>query len=105
MSIVFDDCNNGFVTFDTNHEEVGNGSFDIARVSSVMNTNCSGGISDDMHMDAMFGEQRMTLTTAREGITGSGHARYEDYPGHMEFEVEVEGLPDGDYQLFVGMQD
>ncbi len=30
---------------------------------------------------------------------------YEDYPGHMEFEVEVEGLPDGDYHLFVGMQD
>ena len=69
-----------------------------------MNTHCSGGISDDMHADGMFGQQRIELTTAREGITGSGHARYEDFSGHMEFEVELEGLPDGDYHLFVGMQ-
>jgi hypothetical protein len=53
----------------------------------------------------MFGEQRLGLTPAREGITASGHARYEDYPGHMEFEVDLDGLPDGDYHLFVGMQD
>jgi hypothetical protein len=105
MTIVFDDCNSGFVTFDTNHEEVGSGSFNIERVSSVMNTHCSGGISDDKHADGMFGQQRIELTTAREGITGSGHARYEDFSGHMEFEFEVEGLPDGDYHLFVGMQD
>ena len=105
MTIVFDGCDSGVVTFETDHEEVGSGSFNITRVSEVMNTHCSGGISDDMHMGAMFGEQRMALTTAREGIAGSGYARYEDYPGHMELEVEVEGLPDGDYHLFVGMQD
>jgi len=105
MIIVFDDCDSGFVTFDTDHEEVGSGSFNIKRVSSVMNTHCSGGVSDDMHADAMFGEQRMALTPAREGITGNGHARFESLPGHMEFEVEMEELPDGDYHLFVGMQD
>ena len=105
MTIVFDSCDSGAVTFETNHPEVGSGSFNIARVSEVMNTHCSGGISDDMHADAMFGEQRLELTSAREGITGNGHARYEDYPGHMEFEVEVDGLPDGDYHLYVGMQD
>ena len=105
MTIVFDSCDSGVVTFETDHEEVGSGSFNIVRISEVMNTHCSGGISDDMHADAMFGEQRMELTSAREGITGNGHASYEDYPGHMEFEVEVEGLPDGDYHLFVGMQD
>ncbi|MFC1701705.1 hypothetical protein ACFL1J_03035, partial [Pseudomonadota bacterium] len=105
MTIVFDSCDSGAVTFETNHAEVGSGAFVIARVSEVMNTHCSGGISDDMHADAMFGEQRMELISAREGISGNGHARYEDYPGHMEFEVEVEGLPDGDYHLYVGMQD
>ena len=105
MTIVFEGCDIGVVTFETDHQEVGNGSFNISRVSEILNTHCSGGISDDMHMGAMFGEQRMALTTAREGIAGSGYARYEDYPGHMELEVEVEGLPDGDYHLFVGMQD
>lgn len=105
MTIAFDDCNSGLVIFETDHEVVGSGSFDIARVSSVMNTHCSGGISDDMHADGIFGQQYVQLTTAREGISGSGHARYEDFSGHMEFEIEVEGLPDGDYHLYVGMQD
>jgi hypothetical protein len=105
MTIVFGSCDTGVVTYDTDHEEVGSGTFNVVRVSEVMNTHCSGGISDDMHADAMFGEQRLELTSAREGITGNGHARYEDFPGHMEFEIEVEGLPDGDYHLYVGMQD
>ena len=105
MTIVFDNCDSGTVTFETNHAEVGSGAFNIARVSAIMNTHCSGGISDDMHADAMFGEQRMELTSAREGIAGNGHARYEDYPGHMEFKIDAEGLPDGDYHLYTGMQD
>lgn len=104
MTIVFEDCNRGSVTFETDHEEVGSGSFDIERVSSVMNTHCSGGISDDMHVDGMFGIQRIELGAAREGIDGSGHARYEDAPGRMEFEVEVEGLADGEYHLHLGLQ-
>ena len=103
MTITFDSCNSGAVTFETSHEEVGSGSFNIKRITEVMNTHCSGGISDDMHSDAMYGEQRMGLVPAREGITGNGHARYEDYSEHMEFEVEVEGLADGDYHLYAGM--
>ena len=82
MSIVFDSCDSGIVTFETDHEEVGSGSFNIERLTEVMNTHCSGGISDDMHTDGMFGERRIELTRAREGMTaGSGHARYEDFPG------------------------
>jgi hypothetical protein len=105
MTIVFDNCDSGLVTYETNHTTVGNGTFNIARLLEVMNTHCTGGISDDMHADSMFGEQRVELTPAREGITGNGLAQYEDYPAHMEFQVEVEGLDDGDYQLFVGSQD
>ena len=105
MTISFDSCNSGAVTFETSHEEVGSGSFNIGRITEVMNTHCSGGISDDMHSDATFGQQRIELMPAREGITGGGHARYEDYAGHMEFEVKTEGLPDGAYHLYAGMQD
>ena len=104
MTMSFDSCSSGDVTFETDHSTVGNGSFRIVRLAEVMNTHCSGGISDDMHADAMFGEQRMELTAAREGITGSAHAYYEDYPAHMEFKLEVEGLPDGPYHLFVGQR-
>jgi hypothetical protein len=103
MTIVFDSCDSGVVTFDTTLEEVGSGSFNIERLLEIMNTHCSGGISDDMHADSKFGDQYLRLMPAREGISGEGLAKYEDFPGHMEFEVGVEGLPDGSYNLFVGM--
>ena len=105
MTIVFESCDSGVVTYETDHPTVGNGTFNIERLLEVMNTHCTGGISDDMHADSMFGEQRIGLTPAREGIAGDGHAQYQDYPAHMEFRVEVEGLPDGSYHLVVDMQD
>ena len=105
MSIVFDSCQSGEVTYQTDHPEVGSGSFRIERLLEVMNTHCTGGISDDMHADTRFGEQILGLSPARDGIGGSGHARYQDYPNHMEFEVELSGLPDGTYHLYVGMRD
>jgi hypothetical protein len=105
MTISFDSCDSGFVTFETSHPEVGSGSFNIKRLTDIMNTHCSGGISDDMGTFGMFGEQQIQLSPARSGVTGSGHSRYGDAPGHSEFEVEVEGLPDGIYHLFVGMMD
>jgi len=101
----FDSCQSGTVTYDTNREDIGSGSFHIERLAEVMNTHCTGSIVDDMHSDAIFGEQRMQLDSSREGIEGSGYARYEDHPGQMEFEVEVQGLPDGSYHVFIGGQD
>lgn len=59
MTIEFESYESGVVTFSTSHEEVGSGSFVITRLLEVMNTHCTGGISDVMHADAMFGEQRI----------------------------------------------
>lgn len=105
MSMVFDSCNSGNVEFETDNPVIGNGSFEVRRIAEIMNTHCSGGISDDMYADAMFSEQRMALAPAREGVTGNGNARYEVGPGHMEFDIEIEGLADGEYHLYVGGQD
>jgi len=105
MTMTFDSCDDGAVTYATDDANIGSGSFEIHRIAELMNTHCSGGISDDMHADAMFSEQRMILTSAREGVTGDGHARYEDHPGHMEFDIDVNGLADGEYHLYVGGQD
>jgi len=105
MTITFDSCDSGNVTFQTDHPEVGSGSFRIQRLTDIMNTHCSGGISDDMDVYAMHGEQQIPLGPARGDITGSGHARYGDSSGYMEFEIEVTGLPDGTYHLYVGGAD
>lgn len=102
MTIEFDSCQSGQVTFDTTDEDVGSGSFAIERILEVMNTHCTGGISDDMHADGLFGEQRLALTPARENVNAEGFVRFESYPAHMALEVEVEGLADGIYALHVG---
>lgn len=105
MTIAFESCQSGEVTFTTDDPAVGSGSFRIERLLEIMNTHCSGGISDDMHADALYGTQRIGLLPARQGVTGEGHALYTDFPAHMEFELEVEGLADGSYRLYVGGQD
>ena len=73
MVIVFESCDGGSVTFDTSDDEVGSGSFRIERLLEIMNTHCTGGISDDMHIDGMFGEQYLALehihvSSRRQGL-------------------------------------
>ena len=45
------------------------------------------------------------LVPAREGITGSGHADFEERADRTEFSVEVEDLADGNYRIIVGGSD
>lgn len=68
----------------------------------MFNTECSGGISDDTPSDVPISEQRVGLVPAREGITGSGHADFEERADRTEFSVEVEDLADGNYRIIVG---
>jgi hypothetical protein len=47
-------------------------------------------------------EQRLALVSARQGITGSGHADFEERADRTEFKVEAEDIPNGTYRIFVG---
>ena len=105
MMMTFDSCERGMVTYDTSHDEVGTGSFEITRITDVLNMHCSGGISDNMDDRAIFGDQRIELTSARNGMDASGHALYSNAPGNSQFEINTQGLPDGSYHLFVGNRD
>jgi len=102
MEIEFSSCNDGVVTFATEIEGVGSGDFPISRLTDLYNTECSGGVSDDTPSDVPISEQRIGLVAAREGITGSGHADFEERSDRTEFSVEVEDLEDGNYRIFVG---
>ena len=101
----FDSCQTGTVTYNADLPGIGNGTFPIEQFGWILNTRCSGGMSDDMPVGAMHGRQGLELLSARDGVFGSGRARFESYPNYAEFEVEVEGLQDGDYRLYVGMHD
>ena len=105
MEIEFSACDDGVVTFTTEINGVGSGTFPISRLTNMYNTDCSGGISDDTPSDVVASEQRIGLVPAREGITGSGHADFEERADRTEFSVEVEDLTDGNYRIIVGDTD
>ncbi|NNK37794.1 MAG: hypothetical protein HKP03_04895 [Xanthomonadales bacterium] len=103
--MTFDSCRTGTAMFDTDLPGVGSGSVSIHQFGWIMNTECSGGISDDTPSNVMISEQRIFLQPARGGITGSGHADFEERPDRTEFSVEVEDLTDGVYTIVVGGMD
>lgn len=105
MEIEFSGCDDGVVTFATEISGVGSGSFPISRLTDMFNTDCSGGVSDDTPSDVLATEQRIGLASAREGITGSGHADFEERADRTNFSVEVEDLADGGYRIMVGGTD
>lgn len=105
MEMEFSSCDDGEVTFTTDLAEVGSGMFSVVRLTDLLNTRCSGGISDDTPADVVFTEQRIGLVPAREGITGSGHADFKERADRTEFSVEVEDLTNGSHRIFVGGED
>jgi hypothetical protein len=105
MEIEFSSCDDGEVTFTTDIVAVGSGMFPIVRLTDLFRTRCSGGVSDDTPPDVLSSEQRIALVPARAGISGSGHADFEERPDRTEFSVEVEDLADGSYRIFVGGTD
>lgn len=102
MTIEFSSCTMGEVSYDTSLPGVGSGSFDVERLTDLFNSQCSGGVSDDTPSDVLITEQRIGLVPARDGITASGHADFEERPDRTEFSVEAEDLPDGNYRIVVG---
>lgn len=98
----FSSCNQGVVSYDTGLPGVGSGSFAVERLTDLLNTQCSGGISDDTPPGVLATEQRIALVPARQGINGSGHADFQERPDRTEFKVEAEDLANGAYRIFVG---
>ena len=105
MQIEFEDCAKGTVSFETDYGSIGSGSFSIERLAWIHNTQCSGGLSDDFPAGMMQSDQRLALEPVRAGIQGSGHAEFGLAPGHARLDIEVEGLPDGEYRLYFGPHD
>jgi hypothetical protein len=102
LEMEFSSCTEGVATFNTNLQNVGSGSFPVQRFTDLFNTSCSGGVSDDTPSDVPLFEQRIGLSPAREGVSASGHADFEERSDRTEFSVEAEDLPDGSYRILVG---
>ena len=102
MTMTFMSCREATVSYTTNIDGIGSGSFAVERFTDLYNTACSGGVSDDTPVTVLPTEQRIGLAPAREGVSGSGHADFEERPDRTEFSVEAEDIPLGNYRIVVG---
>tara|TARA_Y100001933_G_scaffold263698_1_gene326218 strand:+ start:567 stop:2228 length:1662 start_codon:yes stop_codon:yes gene_type:complete len=100
MEVRFSDCINGRIMFDT--DTVGAGEFPIARLSNQPGVACSGGISDDFAPDHMAREFVVALEPTGVVPGARGQVEFEMRPGRGGFNVDVENLPEGGYELRVG---
>jgi len=106
----FEDCNNGSVEIvptainnpGTSNSISGTGGIvRIQRLTSVQGETCSGGISDNTATQAADEEYQQFMGNA--GVYPNGNARFEFDQDResTEFEVEVEDVPVGSYNLSV----
>lgn len=105
MVIEFYSCNAGMVTFETEIETVGSGSFPIERITELYKVECSGGVSDDVDHDMMPHEFEIDLYPVVMGSPAKGEAEFEQDAHETEFKVKVDHMLDGNYRIFVGGED
>lgn len=103
--IVFDDCNNGL--FNAQRSISGTGGFQIPiqKLASVANTSCSGGVSDGVNPGDGLVDIRSFFQPSSAAPGASGKAEYEISGGRVDFKVEIEDLPVGNYTVRVGGED
>jgi len=102
LDVQFESCVAGNVEFRTEDPVIGSGEFRIERLSNQPGSECSGGISDDMPPGDL--PQRFDIDLVPTGVLpdATGNAEFDLTPGRGDFEVEIENVPAGDYELQVG---
>ncbi|HMB39310.1 MAG TPA: hypothetical protein VKO85_09530 [Wenzhouxiangellaceae bacterium] len=104
LDVQFENCVEGNVEFNTDDPVTGTGEFRIMRLSNQPGSECSGGISDDMAPGDL--PQRFDIDLVPTDVLpeATGSAEFDLTPGRVDFEVEIENLPGGEYELQVGAE-
>ncbi|NKI36605.1 hypothetical protein HFP89_15645 [Wenzhouxiangella sp. XN79A] len=108
MQVRFTNCTTGQVDYDVNGTGtnskviVGTGGFTIKRITNQPGAPCSGGIGDDVPRGTV--PETFDIALVPTGVIpgASGDADFELRPGEVEFDVEIEDLPVGSYELRIG---
>lgn len=97
--ITFDSCTSGTLEWDG--PDIGQGTLDLVRLTTLADARCSGGISDDTGQDDESVEFRVPLENTGVLADISGYMKFEQEPTQSEFKVEVENAPPGIYAVRV----
>jgi hypothetical protein len=101
FAIKFDDCDSGLVTYASQLPRVGSGEFRISRLTTVPGMDCTGGITDNIPPSAQPESFDIELLPATGFANARGDAEWDARPGSAEFEVHIENVQHGTYDLFV----
>lgn len=101
VTFTFVDCNAADVAWQTSLAAFGSGSMPIIRLTNNADASCTGGVSDNTRQTDGFLDIEFNLTN--NGIFPAGQAEvdYQRSATRTKFDVELEDVPTGDYQLRV----
>lgn len=101
LVLSFRNCNHGTASYTFGDGEQASGEFEITKLAGLYNSRCSGGISDDTPSHAKPVQLEVELAPARDGVSGSGKAKFWERVDRSDFHVSAEDIPDGDYDIRV----
>jgi hypothetical protein len=101
VSLTFENCNEGEVTWVSDDPLFSNGTLQIERLSKSAGVSCSGSIADNRSGSDPVLDFKVPLVNNSGFPDAEAKAEYESRPGRVEFEVEIEDVPVGSYTLIV----
>ena len=101
LTLTFENCNQGTMSWQSDDPQFGSGSMPIKRLTKSAGVSCSASLVDNRSGSDPVLDFRIPLVNEGAGAGAKGRADYESRPGRVEFEVEVEDIPVGDYPLLV----
>jgi len=101
VTLTFEDCNSGSVTWESDDPQFGWGQMNIQRLTKSAGVSCSASLADNRSGDEPVLDFKVALLNDSAYRDAEAKAEYESRPGRVEFEVEIEDVPAGDYQLLV----
>ena len=107
MQVRFTNCTTGQVDYNVNGSAdskviVGTGGFAIKRITNQPGAPCSGGIGDDVPRGTVPEGFDIALLSTDVIPGASGDADFDLSSDEVEFDVEIEDVPVGTYELQVG---
>ena len=103
VNMVFDDCNTATVSWQSDDPQFGSGSMQVERITSSAGATCTASVSDNTSSDDPIVDFRQFLDNLGAFPAATARIDYESRPAptRTDFDVELEDLPVGDYQLLV----
>ncbi|MGJ8664447.1 MAG: hypothetical protein ACSHWU_12400 [Marinicella sp.] len=102
VKFTFNDCNNGTVNWEPVIGDFNAGTMPVTRSTAINNLNCTGGLFDDLGDTNTDTEVMTPLVSTGLDTDAKGKTKYEQRTDRIDYSVEIEDLPVGVYQLFVG---